>query len=154
MLARRARWDPADLPEKKAKRVPQDLLGLRDLLDLLAQQARRVTLALLEQEEMQVWRPLHLRDRLCASSVEPMCSPVETMKSWYRSSVRVARATAVNALARSPVFAPESSCARTASPFPSLRKKRFGDYYESVIAGHCACREPVVGVMLLSSRIC
>ena len=55
-----------------------------------------------------------LRDRRCASSVEPIHSPVETMKFWCRWSVPAARATAVSALARSPVFAPESSCARTA----------------------------------------
>jgi hypothetical protein len=117
LRARKARWDLADLPEKKAN---PGLPDLRDLLDLLAPQARRARLALLE---MQVPPALHLRDRFYASSVEPIRSPVETTKFWCRSSVRAARATVVGALAQSPVFAPESSCARTASTFAGKKHK-------------------------------
>ena len=100
LQARKARWDLADPPEKKANPVRLDLP------DLPAQQARGAT---------QVPPEPHLRDRLYASSVEPIRLPVETMRFWCRWSVPAARATVPNALARSPVFVPESSCARLAS---------------------------------------
>ena len=60
LQARKARWDRADLPEKKGKPVRLDLPGLRDplapldlldLLDLLDQQARRERLGRLERAE-------------------------------------------------------------------------------------------------------
>ena len=100
LQARKARWDLADPPEKKANPVRLDLP------DLLAQQARGAT---------QVPPEPHLRDLPCASSVEPIRLPVETMRFWCRWSVPAARATVLSALVRSAAFAPESSCACPAS---------------------------------------
>ena len=97
LRARKARWDLADLPEKKANQVRLDLPGP------LAQQARGA---------MQVPPESHLRDRPCESSLELIRPRVGRMKFWCRSSVPAGRATVLSALARSPVFARESSCAQ------------------------------------------
>ena len=119
LQALKARWGPVDRPEKRANQVRLDPADLRDLPGLLAQRERRAMLGLPAPEERQVRQELHLK--LCESSVELIRSPVERAKFWCRSFVPAVRATVLSALARAPVFAPESSCAYEASSVAGKR---------------------------------